>query len=408
MNMFTSSNQTEDSTQPFDYNVALRRVVYVAVLGAVVICIYSWSAAWTGCGNFASVCSMGLMAAGAAIVSGGLLGFLFGVPHVREGEASQTKSEVRDNTADPEHENVTSGSSISYRPNTSLEQISDWLTKMLVGVGLVEIKVIPDKLKDTARFVARGLGNYDGAQAFALTLLIFFSVCGFVFGFLWARLYLKRWFVEADQMRVLGKKLDQLEMDARALALITQKLAGGKHDAITDSKIIEEAVRTASPAMRAQIFAQAEAASDNVGTKGYQMKLKAAISVFAGLIKSDPEDQYDRNHQELALALQRLDPPDLKEAVKEITKAIDIRDDLGKPGWQYYEFLRALLRIKQDQNYSKDLPSDGEVVKQIRDDLRVASTDSTDEARWPSWSSDPDVVRWMKLNEIEVSTLGSP
>jgi hypothetical protein len=403
MTMFTKSSQSDDPAQPFDYHVALRRIIYVALLGAFVIFLYSSSSSWTRSGNFASVFSLGLMAAGAAMVSGGLLGFLFGVPHVREGEPTQAKSGVRDDTADQQDDNVASDSSTSYRPNTSLEQISDWLTKMLVGVGLVEIKVIPDKLKDIGRFVARGLGNKDEAQAFALTLLIFFSVCGFVFGFLWARLYLKRWFVAADQMRILGKKLDQLEMDARALAFITQKLTSGKHDAATDPKLIKEAIQTASPAMRAQIFAQAEAASDNVSdTKGYQIKLKAATSVFRGMIYSDPEDQYDRNHQELALALQRQKPPDLKEAVEEITKAIDIRNDLKKPGWQYYEFLRALFRIKQDQNYNKDLPSDDHVVKQILDDLRIASTDTTDDARWPLWSNDPGVVKWMRLNKIEI------
>src|SRR5580704_6185346 len=190
--MLTSPNQTKDSPQTFDYDVAMRRVIYLAVIGAVVVLPYSWSGVLTGGGHFASVFSVGLMAACAAIVSGGLLGFLFGVPHVREGETAQTQSGGRNSPADSEDESGSSGSSITYRPNTSLEQISDWLTKMLVGVGLVEIKSIPGKLKGAAGFVAKGLGNNDQAQAFALTLLVFFAVCGFVFGYLWARLYLKR------------------------------------------------------------------------------------------------------------------------------------------------------------------------------------------------------------------------
>jgi hypothetical protein len=177
-----SANQTKDSTQTFDCDVAMRRVIYLAVIGAVVVLVYSGSAGWTGGGHIANVFSIGLMAACAAIVAGGLLGFLFGVPHIREGEAAQTQSGVRNNPADSEDESVSSGSSIAYRPNTSLEQISDWLTKMLVGVGLVEIKVIPHKLKGAAAFVAKGLGDNDQAQAFALTLLVFFAICGFVFG----------------------------------------------------------------------------------------------------------------------------------------------------------------------------------------------------------------------------------
>jgi hypothetical protein len=401
------TNQTKDSTQTFDYDVAMRRVIYLAVIGAVIVLVYSESGAWIGGGHFASVFSLSLMAACAAMVSGGLLGFLFGVPHVREGETAQTPSGERNRSEDSGDERDSAGSSITYRPNTSLEQISDWLTKMLVGVGLVEIKAIPGKLKGAANFVAKGLGNNEQAQAFALTLLIFFAICGFVFGYLWARLYLKRWFDDADRLRALGKKVDQLEMDARALALITHKLADGIDDATTDPKLIEEAISTASPRMRAQIFSQAEAASENRGAKDYQLKLRAAISVFKGLIKSDLEQQYDRNHQELAQALQRQDPPDPEEALREITRAIDIRTNRKKDGWQFYESLRAQWRIQQDQNYKNGRPSDEPLVKQILNDLRIASTDTTDETRWAEWSKYEDVVKWMNLNRIDVSTLES-
>jgi hypothetical protein len=405
MKMFTESNQTEDSTQPFDYNVALRRVIYLASFGVVFIFIYSLGVARSLCGDFGSVFSVGLMAAGAAIVSGGLLGFLFGVPHTREDETASSKGGRPESTTEQEVKSGTTDTSTSYRPNTSLEQISDWLTKMLVGVGLIEIKVIPEKLKGIARYVATGLGDNDQARAFALSLLIFFSVCGFVFGFLWARLYLKRWFTEADQVRILGKKLDQLEMDARALALITRQLTSGKGDPPTDPKLIAEAIKTASPAVRAQIFAQAEAAADREGDEDYQIKLKAAIPIFKALIANDPKELYDRNHQELSQALQRQESPDLEEAVKEITKAIEIRDRLGKSGWQFYEFLRAVQRIKQDRNYKSGQASDRALVTQIVNDLKVASTDTE---RWPAWSDDPNVVKWMKLNSIDVATLESP
>ena len=76
---------------------------------------------------------------------------------------------------------------------------------------MIEIKVIPEKLKGMATYIAKGFGNNKQAQAFALTLLIYFSACGFVFGFLWARLFLKRWFIEADEVRILGEKLDRFE-----------------------------------------------------------------------------------------------------------------------------------------------------------------------------------------------------
>ena len=167
--MSTKSEQKTDSKQLSGYNLALWRLVNMATIGCLLIVIYGLSFARTSGASFASSLSVGLMAAMAAMVSGGLLGFLFGVPHTREGETGRSDKEDRDGAKNQDVETGLADPSSNYRPNTSLEQISDWLTKMLVGVGLIEIKVIPDKLKAIANYVAKGLGNSEQAQAFALT-----------------------------------------------------------------------------------------------------------------------------------------------------------------------------------------------------------------------------------------------
>lgn len=58
----------------------------------------------------ASCAGIVLMTAGAAWLIGALLGFIFGVPHMRENAPNGDR----------------------YRPGTSLEEISDWLTKMVI------------------------------------------------------------------------------------------------------------------------------------------------------------------------------------------------------------------------------------------------------------------------------------
>ena len=82
-------------------------------------------------GNWAgalTVTGSGLFLAGASTLVGSAVGFLFGVP-VRERE--------------PETDNTgTVKRSIGYRPNTNLELISDWLTKIIVGIGLVQFPKI--------------------------------------------------------------------------------------------------------------------------------------------------------------------------------------------------------------------------------------------------------------------------
>src|SRR4029077_17521561 len=70
----------------------------------------------------------GAFLAGAATAAGSLVGFLFGVPR-----AAQQLTQEPTGTGQKRN---------PYLPNTNLEQISDWLTKIIVGVGLVEIRAV--------------------------------------------------------------------------------------------------------------------------------------------------------------------------------------------------------------------------------------------------------------------------
>lgn len=74
--------------------------------------------------------------------------------------------------------------------NTNLEQISDWLTKILVGVGLVQLGSIVDSLGDLADYIAEALGGGPAGAPFALALVMYFTVAGFLVAYLWTRLNL--------------------------------------------------------------------------------------------------------------------------------------------------------------------------------------------------------------------------
>src|SRR5262245_24939954 len=64
----------------------------------------------------------------ACLVSGAFIGFLFGIPRVLE-EARKTEENQRNKRQE--------NKSAAYRVqvNTNLEQVSDWLTKIIVGVA---------------------------------------------------------------------------------------------------------------------------------------------------------------------------------------------------------------------------------------------------------------------------------
>jgi hypothetical protein len=80
--------------------------------------------------------------------------------------------------------------------NTNLEEISDWLTKIIVGVSLVEAKKAQGILQQSAGFIAETLGG-AGQTSFAYGLMVYFSIAGFLGSYLLTRLYLQRAFQNA-------------------------------------------------------------------------------------------------------------------------------------------------------------------------------------------------------------------
>jgi hypothetical protein len=383
----------------------MRRLCYLGVIGCLIIVI---DAAGTGT-SFLKTLSVALMAAGAAMLVGGLLGFLFGVPHTREGEQVPTPTKSPEDQG-RQSESVVDSALMSYRPNTSLEQISDWLTKILVGVGLVQIKSIPGKLKDLAAYIGQDLDGTTRTNAFVLTILIYFSLTGFIFGFLWARIYLPSWFKETDQgdIKRLDKKVNELGRefaDAMALVLIHQQLNRSADDEVASDEDIADAIRVASTPIKAQIFELAQSASEDTNAYDYDLKNQSVIAIFKALIASDPNGRFHRNYSELSYAYSRRRPADLDKAEKSVSTAIELRDRLRAGGWKYYELRRARYRIQRDPDFKNGKPSVQDSTSQIMADLRVAF-DEPD--KWPRWlRENPDVRKWLALNDVTEEQLRS-
>src|SRR4051794_22120465 len=79
--------------------------------------VKAYAGDWAG--GFTTI-GTGLFLAGASTLCGSILGFLFGVPK-REVEPKQSNAEPKLHDGEK-----------TYQPNTNLEQISDWLTKIIV------------------------------------------------------------------------------------------------------------------------------------------------------------------------------------------------------------------------------------------------------------------------------------
>lgn len=84
------------------------------------------------------------------------------------------------------------------KANTNLVEISDWLTKMIVGVGLYQLSTLPGKLRSVAGYFATAFGEPAAPPALVMAILGYFAIFGFLLGYLWARIYLTKEFDQPD------------------------------------------------------------------------------------------------------------------------------------------------------------------------------------------------------------------
>jgi len=120
------------------------------------------------------VVALAALVAGGAFGVGGLVGFLFGIPRSLAGIKT-------------EDDKTQSG---AYRANTNLEEISDWLTKILVGVGLVQFATFAQHFRELVDFMGPAFGSAPLGEVFAGATLAIFSTSGFLAFYLVTRIYL--------------------------------------------------------------------------------------------------------------------------------------------------------------------------------------------------------------------------
>jgi len=368
--------------------------------GCIVIVLFSMSAG--GISQFLVAASVGLLVASASSMVGGLLGFLFGIPRSLQASDTSTGQPSKRQSAPTANDDQT----VTYRANTNLEQISDWLTKILVGVGLTQLTVLPEKLQALALFLSPGFGTVQHPGVIAIAVVLYFSISGFLFGYLWTRLFLGEALREAD-VAALGEKISELErqmsQDAKALSLVQQQLNPRTDSPEIAQEQLRDAIIKASPAAKTTIYFQAWGVrSKNWRDEKNKPKMERTIPIFRALVESDIQDEYHANHGQLGFALKDKKTPDWAEAEKELTKAIEIRGDWRTQGWIFYEFNRAICRIRLEGDTQKGKAAVSPNREKILADLQAAA--SNDELR-KMIAEDQGVSDWMSRNKIVVESL---
>lgn len=157
-----------------EYRRATWAVVAAMALGLVALAVFALQAETPTA--FLSVVGGGLAVLGAGFALGAVTGFLFGIPHQLQQPASSTTDDDSD------------GVDMPYVGNSSLEQISDWLTKIIVGVGLTQLTNVPSALGSLGEALGPALGGFAGSATFGVFAFLYFAVGGFFVTYLWTRL----------------------------------------------------------------------------------------------------------------------------------------------------------------------------------------------------------------------------
>ena len=156
-----------------------------------------------------SLWATGLLLAvlGAGAACGGVLGFLFGIPRLlgrpvlvqgaREGQGP-THAEG----SGPKVETAPTPAGRLFQSNTNLEDISDFLTKIIVGLSLVEAEKIFRQLRALAgEFQANALNGASGANIMFSALAVASFAGGFLFFYLETRTRITLLLVDAEIMQ---------------------------------------------------------------------------------------------------------------------------------------------------------------------------------------------------------------
>ena len=257
-----------------------------------------------------------------AFATGGLLGFLFGIPRSLSGDPGRPSASGNGS------ESGEAPARTGYESNTNLEQISDWLTKILVGVGLVQFGKLATTARDLGTALAPAFGGAPSSEAVALATSLLYAVTGFLIVYLATRVYLPRVFHQADlldQLKQTQQGLDQLREDANALALMAAQFDTDSSSR-PDAGELAGAIKGATRPIRTQIFSRARDHQIRARRDNLPEQIHAVIPLFRALIAADDRNQFHRNHAQLGYALLRGEPSDPAEADIELSKAIEIRE----------------------------------------------------------------------------------
>lgn len=170
--------------------VSLLKTLIIGIsIGVIGIIGYSNTIAGVGL----RLCFVAILLAVATFIVGFFTGTLFGMPK---------RNSVNDS---------------DYSLNNSLVEISDWLTKIIVGLSLVNLKQVPLYLMSLGKYVSEASNSKgQSLDVFSMCIVVFFLVLGLYIGYNYMRLVLSQKYKQADD-NMLRRELERKDQVTKAL-----------------------------------------------------------------------------------------------------------------------------------------------------------------------------------------------
>jgi len=234
-------------------------------------------------GHWPRILALGVLLAGASGVSGWLFGLLFGIPRslARGGQATTAPLP---------------GTIQTSKVNTNLEDISDWLTKTLIGVSLTQLNTFPGFLWGMALTAnaygfawtdmgPKGVVLHQPGALLAETIIVYFTAGGFWLGYVGTRTILTRLFDSIDggisqtdvdtAKSAMNLKIAEVELGTDGI------LKSGPALAISDLKLLAMPIQSLGSSADVVAWAAAQARARH---------FEAAQVALEGALGTDPDN----------------------------------------------------------------------------------------------------------------------
>ena len=164
----------------------------VGSFGTVFVALYAWAERSLSIFVVDSLVSLGAGALGFAA------GFLFGLPRTPPAVSGDQETDSQATSL------VSQGSTgaRTFGPSNNLEQISDWLTKLLIGAGLVQLGAVGHGLNNMISTIATSSVGSSGGHLFTSarvvigSVVVYYGVLGFIVAYVITTLSYRRGLME--------------------------------------------------------------------------------------------------------------------------------------------------------------------------------------------------------------------